>query len=639
MLGCTTEDLFEGSVRAGAELAPKVCPSCSAPEEDPEARYCRRCGRPIDGSSSAGPRNVTVLAVALRNGLALRLDEETEHTVLHVLADQARSAIELFEGSFERSPLGALGIFGSPFAHEDHAARGCRAAVWLASQLGKVTSRVAQQFGVRIEVGIGLHSGRILLQRGEPTTGNIVEVAGRLASSARASEISASEVTRLEVSGLFVFGVEGPRPEIGELRSSSLRWSSPQRPIAPGAPEGPTFVGRKLEMDLLQTALADVGAGGGRVVAVAGDPGVGKSRLCREFVARARRAGARVYAVQCPSHGRMVPLLTVLDLARTLLELRSDSPLDLTREAVRRAQERCTTSSAPGARVLLELLDGEIRGTDAHPADDVPRELRQHRLFQFVRELLRASQGPTPLILIIDDAHWMDSESQKFLADLVAGIHSTPMLAVVAFRAEFLPKWMASAYVERIMLRALDPEGCASLARALLGPEAAGTALVERIAERAGGNPFFVEQIVQTLAADGTLEGTRGAFRVAAPITELGMPRRVGDMVAARMDRLPADPRSVLQAAAVSGMDVPEPLLSAVAGVPPESLSSALVDLQCLDFLYESASRGRRFTFKHALVREAADATLSQQRRRELHLAVAQTIERTAERSQLGGSL
>jgi transcriptional regulator with XRE-family HTH domain/tetratricopeptide (TPR) repeat protein len=639
VLGCTTEDLFEGGARGDAQVAPKVCPSCAATEEDPDALFCRRCGRRIDGSAGAGPRNVTVLAVALRNGLELRLDEETEHTVLGLLSEQARSAIELFEGGFERAPLGAIGIFGSPVAHEDHAARACRAAVWLASQLGKVTSRITQQFGVRIEVGVGLHSGRVLLQRGEPTTGNIVEIASRLASTARASEISASQATRREVSALFDFGVEIPRPEIGELRSSSLRWSAPQRPIAPGAPEGPVFVGRKLEMDLLTTALDDVASSGGRVVAVAGDPGVGKSRLCREFVGLTRGRGARVYAVQCPSHGRMVPLLTVLDLARALLEIRSDSPFDLIREAVRRAQERCTTRAAPGARVLLELLDVEIRGAEPAASDDVPRELRQHRLFQFVRELLRASQGPTPMILIVDDAHWMDSESQKFLSDLVAGIHSTPMLVVVAFRAEFLPKWMASAYVERIMLRALDRDGCASLAGALLGPEAATPALVARIVERAGGNPFFVEQIVQTLAADGNLEGVRGSFRVATPIGELGMPRRVGDMVAARMDRLSADPRSVLQAAAVIGMEVPEPLLSAVAGVPQESLANALVDLQCLDFLYESASRGRRFTFKHALVREAADATLSQQRRRELHLAVAQTIERTAERSLLAASL
>lgn len=638
VLGCTTEDLFEGGTRGEVEAAPKVCPSCSAAEDDPDAHFCRRCGRRIDGVASAGPRNVTVLAVALRNGLELRLDEEAEHAVLWLLSEQARSAIELFEGGFERTPLGAIGIFGSPFAHEDHAARGCRAAVWLASQLGKVTSRVAQQYGVRIEVGVGLHSGRVLLQRGEPTTGNIVEIASRLASTARAGEISASQTTRREVSALFDFGVEVPRPEVGELRSSSLRWSSPARALAPGAPEGSFFVGRKLEMDLLETALGDVATSGGRVVAVAGDPGVGKSRLCREFVGLTRSSGSRVYAVQCPSHGRMVPLLTVLDLARTLLELRSDSPSDLIRDAVRRAQERCTTSAAPGARVLLELLDVEIRGTES-TADDVPRELRQHRLFQFVRELLRASQGPTPLILIIDDAHWMDSESQKFLADLVAGIHTTPMLVVVAFRAEFLPRWMASAYVERIMLRALDRDGCASLARALLGPEAATPPLIERIAERAGGNPFFVEQIVQTLAADGNLEGMRGAFRIAAPISELGMPRRVSDMVAARMDRLAADPRSVLQAAAVIGMEVPEPLLSAVAGVPQESLASALVDLQWLDFLYESASRGRRFTFKHALVCEAAYDTLSLQRRRELHLAVAQTIERTAERSQLASSL
>ena len=638
VLGCTTENLFEGGdARTGIEQVPRTCQSCSAAEEDPDARYCRRCGRRIDGTSSSGPRNVTVLAACLRNGLDLRLDEEAEHAVLGLLAEQARSAIELFEGSFERVALGAIGIFGSPFAHEDHAARGCRAAVWLASQLGKITSRIAQQFGVRIEVGIGLHSGRILIQRGEPTTGNIVEIAARLASSARASEISASQTTRREVAALFDFGLEVPRTEIGELRSSVLRWSSPPRAIPPGAPEGSVFVGRKLEMDLLETALGDAATSGGRVVAVAGDPGVGKSRLCREFAAFTRRRGARVYAVQCPSHGRMVPLLTVLDVARALLELTSESSTAQIHESVREAQERCTTSAGPGARVLLELLDVEARGMEP-TADEVPRELRQHRLFQFVRELLRMAQGPTQLILILDDVHWMDSESQKFLSDLVASIHSAPLLVVVAFRAEFLPKWMASAYVERIMLRALDRAGCSNLARALLGPEAATPSLIERISERADGNPFFVEQIVQTLAADGNLEGSRGAFRIAAPIAELGMPRRVSDMVAARMDRLSADPRSVLQAAAVIGMDVPESLLSAAAGLPQENLTSALVDVQWLDFLYESASRGRRFTFKHALVREAAYATLSQQRRRELHLAVAQNIERTTERSRLAAS-
>jgi transcriptional regulator with XRE-family HTH domain/tetratricopeptide (TPR) repeat protein len=633
VLGCTTEELFEGNEsRAIEEHAPKICRSCGAPEEDREAHFCRRCGRRIDLVTSVGPRNVSVLAVSLRNLLELSLDEETEHAVLDQLAEEARRAIELFEGSFERAPLGAIGIFGAPAAHEDHGNRACGAAVALTSQLGRITARVSQHFRVRIEVGVGLHSGRILIQQGEPTTGNIVEIATRLAVTARAGEILASQTTRQEAAALFEFGAETVHAELGGLASSALRRSSPQRVVTPGSlQESSTFVGRKAELDRLETALGEVSTAGGRVVTVVGDPGVGKSRLCRELISRTRGSTAQTYHVQCPSHGRMVPFLTVLDLCRALLDIGSDAPAEQIREAVRHAQERGSATARAGARVLLELLDVEPRAVEGSP-DDVPREQRQHRLFEFVRELLRAANERTRLILIIDDAHWMDSESQKLVADLVAGIRSTAMFVVIAFRSEFLPKWMASSHVERIMLRVLDPDGCASLARALLGPDAALPELIERIAERAGGNPFFVEQIVQTLAADGNLEGTRGAFRVTGSIGELGIPRRVGDMVAARMDRLAPDPRSVLQAAAVIGMEVPEALLSAVAGVPGESLSNALVDLQWLDFLYESMSRGRSFVFKHALVRDAAYATLSQQRRKELHLAVAQNIEKSAER-------
>jgi transcriptional regulator with XRE-family HTH domain len=613
VLGCRPEELFK--VRDAAPLAaPRLgtalarCPECALPETDPSARFCRRCGQRVRESELGARKPATALAAHVQDRRGA-LDAESQGRLLDAVHEALRPGVQRFEGTLQRSARGSIAIFGAPIAHEDHAARACRCALWMASRLTDLGERLRTELGVEAAVGLGLHSGRIVLEGADSASGPLLERAADLAAESQSGRIELSEETCRAVRELFEIQA-GPaqRYVLAPVVRAETRFDAARaRGLAP-------LVGRRRELGMLHTALRELRPGGGRVVAVVGDPGVGKSRLCHDFAEDAHALGCSVRHIVCPSHARTVPLLAVVALGRALLGLPADAPADACEGALARALARLEPSESlnAGARLLLQRL--EAREPDA--AAPLPSPPQQELMFALLRALLGVEPGARPSVLIIEDVQSMDAASQRFLAGLVAAVRGIGVLVIVSFRPDHLPPWLTASCVDRVGLRPLERREGEVLVHGLLGPEASEPELVRRIAERAGGNPFVAEEVVQLLADSGKLAGEPGAYRPLEPIGELGLPPRVEDMVAARIDRLPPARRRILHAAAALETEVPEQLLAALSGSPSDELAGSLCELQWLDLLFEvHHGLERRFQVKHAIVREVAYQSLLREER------------------------
>lgn len=612
VLGCRPEELFEAPeapALAAARLGPALarCPECGLQESDPSARFCRGCGQRVRESELGARKPATVLATCVQPARG-QLPFDVERRLLEVLHEEVRTGVQRFEGTLQRGPQGSIAIFGAPIAHEDHAERACRCALWIAARLPALAERVRDELGCEPAIGLGLHSGRIVLESAESASGRMIERAGSLAVEGQAGRVHLSEETYRAARDLFEAEVEiDAQHGRHYVLTSSVRAET--RFDAAAARGLRPLVGRRRELAALHTALRERAASGGRVVAVVGDAGIGKSRLCHELAEDARARGCAVQRIVCPSHGRTVPLVPVLALARSLLEIGAGAPRSALESALARALARLERSDDVdgGAKLLLELLSA--RESDMVPP--FPSPSQQAQVFAFLRALLALASSAVPSVLLIEDVQWMDAASQRFLASLVAAVGPLGMLLIVSFRPDHLPPWLASSRVDRIGLRPLEPGECETLVRGLLGADASEPELVRRIVERSGGNAFVAEEIVQLLIDGGKLEGEPGAHRLCGPIAELGLPPRVEDMVAARIDRLPPARRRILHAAAVLEAEVPEQLLAALSGAPSDELSGSLCELQWLDLLFEvNHGMERRFQVKHAIVREVAYQSL-----------------------------
>ena len=619
VLGCRPEELFEasdssslGAAQLDAILA--RCPECGLQESDPSARFCRRCGQRVRESELGARKPATAIAVRVlpQRGARAALDVRQEARVLDALHEALRPGVLRFEGALQRDARGSSAIFGAPVAHEDHAARACRCALWLAAQLPELCERLRGELGCAPAIGMGLHSGRVELETGELTSGRVLERAASLAAGGPAGRIHLSEDLYRAVRELFQIEVV-PRERKATPAERRYLLERPSRvetrfDAAAVRGLGPR-VGRLRELAALRTALREVSVSGARVAAVVGQAGVGKSRLCHDFAHEVRANGGAVRRIVCPSHARTEPLLPVLALARSLLDLAADAPRRERESRLAGALARLERHPdvAAGASLLLELLDAS-EDASRHP---LPSAAHQELVFGFLRALLGSEPRSAPRVLIVEDIHWMDAASQRFLFGLVAAVRFLGMLVIVSFRPDHLPAWLTCSSVDRIVLRPLERRECETLVRLLLGKEASGPELVERIAERAAGNAFVAEETVQLLVDEGRLAGEPGAYRCCGPIGELGLPPRVEDMVVARIDRLSPARRRILHAAAALETEVPEQLLAALSGAPSEELSGSLCELQWLDLLFEVRDGPeRRFQVKHAIVREVANQCL-----------------------------
>jgi predicted ATPase len=444
--------------------------------------------------------------------------------------------------------------------------------------------------------------GEILLS---PEMGALVE--GWFEVQPRAVSLPGDPAPCLEVSV-----VVGSRPP-------GARWARQgRRPLSP-------FVGRELELATLRARVQQVEEGRGQVVGVFGDPGTGKSRLCDEFVRGALAPPWLILHAQGTAVGQATPYLPIIDLLKRYFQLDDHADRATIHDRVRMRLQRLDDRLTPTAPAFLTLLDLPVEDPEWQALEAT--QCRQRTLDALRGVLVRESQAQ-PVLLLVEDLHWIDTETQACLDTLVDSLPTARLLLLVNYRPEYRHSWGHKTAYTPLRLDPLPPVSAEALLRTLLGEDPSLAPLKTLLIERTEGNPFFLEESVRTLVETGGLVGESGAYRLAQALPTIQVPATVQAVLAARIDRLPPEEKALLQTAAVIGHEVPLALLQAVAELPETHLCLNLAHLQGTEFLYETRLFPEiEYTFKHPLTQQVAYETLLQERRLVLHARIVEALE------------
>jgi class 3 adenylate cyclase/tetratricopeptide (TPR) repeat protein len=588
-------------------------------------------------------KQITVLFADIKDSMTLirDLDPEAAQQLLDPALHTMMDAVHRYEGTVNQVlGDGIMALFGAPIAHEDHAARACYAALAMQAALGAYAEEVRRTHGLTMQSRIGLNSGEVVvrtihndLHMDYSAVGQTTHLAARLEQVASPGAIVLTAATLRLVEGLVRVKAWGPMPikglaepvEVWELLGARGMRRRLQTARALGLTR---FVGRQTELTILKAALAQAGAGHGQVVAGVGEAGVGKSRLVDECVQDADTQGWLVLDSAAVSYGQATPYFPVLDLLRRYCHLEEG-------EDTRTIQTKVTEQVLALDTTLQDTLPALLALLDALPEDspfwqlDAPQR-RQHTFAALKRLLLRESQRQ-PVLLVVEDLHWLDTETQALLESLVESLPTARLLLLVNYRPDYRHGWGSKTYYMQLRLDPLPPASADAFLRALLGDDPSLSPLTPLLIQRTEGNPFFLEESVRTLVETGALVGEPEAYRMAHALPTMQMPATVQAVLAARIDRLPPEEKRLLQTAAVIGMEVPLLLLQAVGELPEEALRLSLTHLQDAEFLYEASLFPELvYTFKHALTQEVAYGSLLHERRRVLHARIVAALEALA---------
>ncbi len=619
----------------------------SASTRDPRDYTPRHLADKILQSKSAleGERKqVTVMFADIQGSmqLAAQLGAEAWHQVLDGYFTILTSAVHRYEGTVNQyTGDGIMALFGAPIAHEDHAQRACYAALQARDELLRYADEQRISRGINFGARVGLNSGEVVvgkigddLRMDYTAQGSTVGVAQRIEQVAAAGRVYMSGHTQRLVAGYFevrgvgdtkLGGIAQP-VALFELLGLGLSRTRLDISVARGLSR---FVGRHHEMQLLEGACTRAAEGHGQVVGVVGDPGQGKSRLCLEFVRQCRARGTLVVEGRCPAHGRNVPFLPILELFRAYFGVAPADSAESARQKIAGSLVLLDTSLAAQLPVLFEFMGvGDLR----HPAPALDGDLRQRQLFEIMHRAYRARSAERKLVVtLIDDLHWIDPGSDAFVAQMVAATANSHSLLVLNFRPEYVASFARKSHYQQLPLVPLGRAAVQELIISLIGHDPSVTPLAQRITEWTGGNPFYTEELIQSLFESGHLQGKLGAYTLATDINRLEVPVNVQTVLAARLDRLPKGAKRLLQSAAVIGLVFSESVLSAISELNPLDQAQALDALQVGDFVHAHALYPTlEYAFKHPLTQEVAYRSLLQQRRTTLHAAVARALEAEA---------
>ncbi len=386
------------------------------------------------------------------------------------------------------------------------------------------------------------------------------------------------------------------------------------------------FVGRDGEMAVLEAALDRAERGEGAAVGIVAEPGIGKSRLCHEFAERCRERGIEVFECQAQAHGKTIPFMPVLQMLRSYFGIADDDPERIVREKIAGRTLLLDPDFAEDLPLLFDFLG--VPDPDRPPAQ-LSAEARHRALRGAVCRLVRAPNRRDSIVALVEDLHWMDEGSATLLGELISSVEGTKTLAIVNFRPEYdAGAWAGANTYRSISLEPLSPSHTSELLRDLAGEDPSLDGLADLIHERTAGNPFFIEEIVRGLAEAGNLEGERGAYRLARPVEDTGVPASVQTVLAARIDRLDPTAKQLLQAASVAPKEISEQALGLISGQSEsEDYRAALCELTEGGFLFETEVYPERvFSFRHPLTREVAYGTQLAEHRAATHAATARAL-------------
>jgi class 3 adenylate cyclase len=598
------------------------CGSCGT-ELAPNAKFCNECGASVTQvSRSAEYKQVTVLfADAVRSmDIAAAVDMERLREIMTELVERSASVARHYGGTVEYTGDGVMAIFGAPIALEDHAFRGCLAALAIQEEANRLAADVYSSDGVHLRLRVGLNSGRVIAGEigsgslGYAAIGETVGFAQRMESAAPSGGVMLSESTARLVEHTVMLG----EPELVHIKGADepvpvrrLVAIGPQHALVGRAEAG--LVGRRWEMAILE-AMVDrtIGLPGG-VVNVLGPPGIGKSRTARETAALAAGRGVEVFWAFCESHTADIPFYAVARMLRAGLGV-TDLDGDAARERVR--------EQLPDADPQDLLLLDDLLGI-AHPQVLLPPidpDARRRRLTALINT---ASLARTePVLFIIEDAHWIDTVSESMLTDFLKVIPHTPTMVLITARPEYEGTLTRAHGAQTIALAPLSDSDTAALLGELLGPDPSVGELAAIIADRAAGNPFFAEEIVRELVQRSVLQGDRGGYVCRVDVADVAVPATVQAAIAARIDQLSNPARQTLNAASVVGVRFGADLLAAV-GI--DAVVEELLEAELIDQVRFTPSA--EYAFRHPLIRAVAYESQLKSDRAEVHRCLAAVMQ------------
>ena len=663
---CQHENLSQARfcMACGSGLSVR-CGKCGT-ELPGEARFCFACGQQVelgvstprfDSPGDYTPKHlaerilnskaalegerkqVTVLFADLKGSMELLADRDPEEArqILDPVLELMMEAVHRYEGTVNQvMGDGIMALFGAPLAHEDHAVRACYAALRMQDVAKQYAEGVFRSHGVPIQIRVGLNSGGVVvraigsdLHMDYTAVGQTTHLAARLEQMATPGTILLAPATLQLAEGYVQVAAKGPVAVKGladPLEVYTLTGASALRTrLHATAVRGLTrFVGREVEIEQIRRALALAHDGHGQLVAITGEPGVGKSRLVYEFIHSQWTQDWRVLEASSVSYGKATSYLPVIDLLKAYFGVHDrDTHRDIREKVTARllTLDRALEPIRPALLALLDVPFEDLRWQALDPPQ------RRRRTLDAVKELLLREGQAQPVLVVFEDLHWIDAETQALLDGLIESLPTARVLQLVSYRPEYQHAWGSKTYCTQLRIDALPPERTSELLAALLGDDTGLDPLKLLLVKR--GNPFFVEETVRTLVETKALEGDRGAYRLMRSLQNLQIPATVQAILAARIDRLPGEEKHLLQTASVIGKDVPGAILTAVAELPKETLGRALGHLQEADLLYEtSLFPDLGYTFKHALIHEVTYSGLLSERRRQLHAAILEALER-----------
>jgi class 3 adenylate cyclase len=603
--------------------AATACRTCGT-ELREGARFCDGCGAPVTAHDThAEYKQVTVVFADVVHSMdvAAAVGAERLREIMTELVNCASSVVQHLGGTVDKfTGDGIMAVFGAPVALEDHAVRACRAALGIQDETVRLAAQVKDRDGIDLRLRVGLNSGQVIAGEvgstslGYTTIGEQVGMAQRMESVAPPGGVMLSASTARLVEGAATLGepemlhVKGADEPVAARRL--LGMGDGHRAV--GRAES-TLVGRGWEMATVEGLLDRAIDGHGSVVGVVGPPGIGKSRLMREVAAMARSRNVEVFTTFCESHATDVPFRVVARLLRTAFGVEG-----LDAEAARAQVHAQVRDADPEDLALFDDLLGIADPDVALPKIDP--DARRRRLTALVNGASLARQAST--VYVIEDAHWIDEVSESMLAEFLTVIPQTPSLVLVTYRPEYRGALTRVADAHTVALAPLSDSETTELVSELLGPDPSVGELVQKIAERAAGNPFFAEEMVRELAERGVLRGQTGAYVSTADVSEAKVPATLQATIAARIDRLDLKAKHTLSAAAVIGSRFGLDLLT-VLGVEP--VIADLLAVQLIDQV--SFTRQPEYVFHHPLIRTVAYESQLKSDRAELHRRVAAAIE------------
>jgi len=564
------------------------------------------------------------------------LDPEEARALVDPVLRLMIEAVHRYEGYVAQSTGdGIFALFGAPLAHEDHPQRALHAALAMQQAIREHASRLAVQGRPAIEARVGVSSGEVVVRTIETgghteytPIGMTANLAARLETAAPPGSVAVSESLRRQCEGYFSFRVLG-RVEVKGISQPievyEVTGVGPLRThFQVAARRGLTrFVGREHEIAVLQRSLAQALSGHGQLVAMVAEAGTGKSRLVYEFK-RLLPADCMVLDAYSVAHGKASAWLPALELLYGYFGIQSDDD-----KAERRAKiEARLAALDPGLSDTLPLLYtlmGLHAGADPLALMDGRVKLR--RTLEALKRIVLRESLNQPLVLLFEDLHWIDAQTQALLDLLVDSLANARMLLLVNYRPEYRHDWGNRTYYTQLRLDPLGRESAEAMLGALLGEEPGLAAIKRLVLKLTEGNPFFIEEMVQAafdegvLARDGVVEVTRSP-------SQLRLPPTVQGVLASRIDRLSAARKDLLQTLAVIGRELPLGLIRYVTSLAEGEAERMLRDLQAGEFIYERPALSEaEYVFKHALTQEVAYNSMLMERRRLLHERTGEAIE------------